>query len=66
MRKKTRADWYSAYSRYIVFFHQEIDRLGPMGAIEEYVFSPQAVGPPLTFILRVNWHLYFHAHSRSC
>lgn len=33
----------SAYSRYLVFFHEEITRLGPLGAVDEYVFSPQAV-----------------------
>ena len=33
----------SAYSRYLVFFHAEIERLGPFGTLEEYIFSPQAV-----------------------
>lgn len=30
------------YSRYLAFFHREIDRLGPLGALETYVFSPGA------------------------
>jgi len=33
----------SAYSRYLVFFHAEIERLGPLVVLEEYIFSPQAV-----------------------
>jgi len=38
----------SAYSRYLVFFHEEVERLGPLGAIEEYIFSPQAVCIPFS------------------
>ncbi|WVQ82439.1 hypothetical protein IAT38_004567 [Cryptococcus sp. DSM 104549] len=30
------------YSQYLVFFHAEIDRLGPTATLEEYVFSSQA------------------------
>jgi hypothetical protein len=36
----------SAYSGYLIFFHQEVARLGPVGVLEEYVFSPHAVSPP--------------------
>lgn len=36
----------SAYARYLVFFHSEIGRLGPLGAVKEYVFSPEAVSEP--------------------
>jgi len=35
----------SAYSGYLIFFHEEVARLGPVGVLEEYVFSPHAVGP---------------------
>ena len=31
------------YARYLAFFHEEIDRLGVMETIQEYVFSPKAV-----------------------
>jgi len=33
----------SAYSGYLVFFHEEVARLGPVGVLEEYIFSPHAV-----------------------
>lgn len=33
----------SAYSAYLIFFHDEVARLGPVGVLEEYVFSPHAV-----------------------
>jgi hypothetical protein len=36
----------SSYSRYIVFFHKEVARLGVRGAIDEYIFSaPANAGP---------------------
>jgi hypothetical protein len=35
--------WCSAYSGYLIFFHEEVQRLGPVGVLEEYIFSPQAV-----------------------
>jgi len=31
-----------SYSRYLPFFHAEVARLGPKGAVEEYVFSRRA------------------------
>lgn len=35
-----------SYSHYLPFFHSEVARLGPKGALEEYIFSPAAnVGP---------------------
>ena len=33
----------SAYSGYLIFFHEEVQRLGPIGVLEEYIFSPKAV-----------------------
>jgi hypothetical protein len=33
----------SAYSGYLIFFHEEVARLGPVGVLEEYIFSPHAV-----------------------
>ncbi|WVQ77260.1 hypothetical protein IAR50_006943 [Cryptococcus sp. DSM 104548] len=36
------------YSLYLPFFHSEIERLGPQGALIEYVFSPQANWEPAT------------------
>lgn len=38
-------DHYSAYSAYLIFFHAEVARLGPVGVLEEYVFSSTAVRP---------------------
>jgi hypothetical protein len=34
---------HSAYSGYLIFFHEEVARLGPVGVLEEYIFSPHAV-----------------------
>jgi hypothetical protein len=34
---------FSAYSGYLIFFHEEVQRLGPVGVLEEYIFSPKAV-----------------------
>jgi hypothetical protein len=35
----------SAYAAYLVFFHGELERLGPMGALNEYIFAPTSVSP---------------------
>ncbi|WVQ99214.1 hypothetical protein IAU59_006346 [Kwoniella sp. CBS 9459] len=34
------------YSRYLVFFHKELARLGPLETLNRYVFSPQANWEP--------------------
>ncbi|KAL0250754.1 hypothetical protein I308_102970 [Cryptococcus tetragattii IND107] len=47
-KRITREDWGNylgnkgCYGPYLVFFHDEIARLGPQGVLKEYIFSPQA------------------------
>ncbi|AFR92180.2 hypothetical protein CNAG_07308 [Cryptococcus neoformans var. grubii H99] len=47
-KRINREDWGNhlgnkgCYAPYLVFFHDEIARLGPQGVLEEYIFSPQA------------------------
>ncbi|EIW70851.1 hypothetical protein TREMEDRAFT_28974 [Tremella mesenterica DSM 1558] len=60
----------ACYSRYLVFFHEEIDRLGPIGALEEYILSPQANyasanghEPPLMLIRFVGGLLHPMIHA---
>ncbi|KAK8864191.1 hypothetical protein IAR55_001437 [Kwoniella newhampshirensis] len=47
--------WKGNYSRYLVFFHEEIDRLGSLATVEKYVFSAEA-----------NWEPFKLAGGEEC